>query len=269
MSASALQNPTWTFSKHRWSDLRDFLFKTFRLKCFPESCSLLTDNAVCGILGTYKRSPVEFSERDGSKWLLQTVQLRRRVSKPVTIGSKTAVMDVIGFIYVPLGSSTVQLHDSLGSRYACSCSEAGFSSRTATVLEGYTTEEQSSAVFFCWKGLNAKDIHIEIFPLYGGECLSPKAVHNGVEKFSEGRSKVADDVRPVAEVAQMTVKIHLCCGFRRTGKAIGQVYLCRWRICREIKVFCSLEYHMFYVLYHFVTYLLILPLTSKAPLTYP
>jgi hypothetical protein len=30
-------------------------------------------------------------------------------------------MDVIGFLYVSLGSSTVQLHDSLGSRRACPC----------------------------------------------------------------------------------------------------------------------------------------------------
>jgi hypothetical protein len=71
--------------------------------------------------------------------------IRGRVSKQVTNGSKTAVMDVIGFLYVSLGSSTVQLHDSLGSRRAYTCSEAGFSSQNATVLE-YTTKEQSSVV---------------------------------------------------------------------------------------------------------------------------
>jgi hypothetical protein len=66
----------------------------------------------------------------------------------------------------------------------------------ATVLEGYTTEEQRSVVLFLWaKGLNAKDIHKEMFPLYGGKCLSRKAVHNWFEKFSQGRSKVADDGR--------------------------------------------------------------------------
>jgi hypothetical protein len=40
-----------------------------------------------------------------------------------------------------------------------------------------------------------------------------------------------------AEVAETTVKRLLCCGFRRTGKATGQVYQCLWRICREINVF--------------------------------
>jgi hypothetical protein len=40
-----------------------------------------------------------------------------------------AVMDIIGFLCVSLGSSTVQFHDSLGSRRACACSETGFSSQ--------------------------------------------------------------------------------------------------------------------------------------------
>jgi hypothetical protein len=51
------------------------------------------------------------------------------VSKEVTNGSKTAVMDVISFLCVSLGSSTVQLHNNLGSKRACACSKAGFSSQ--------------------------------------------------------------------------------------------------------------------------------------------
>jgi hypothetical protein len=50
------------------------------------------------------------------------------------------------------------------------------------------------------KGLNEKDIHKEMFPVYGGKCLSRKAVHSWVEKFSLERSKVADDARPGAEL---------------------------------------------------------------------
>jgi hypothetical protein len=57
------------------------------------------------------------------------------------------------------------------------------------------------------------------------------------------------------------VKRHLCCIFRRTGKAMGQVYPCWWRICREMNVSPRFEYPMFYVLYPFVTYLLTLPRT--------
>jgi hypothetical protein len=47
--------------------------------------------------------------------------------------------------------------------------------------------------------------------------------------------------------------------FQCTGKAMGQVYQCWWRICREINVFPRFEYHMFYILYPFVTCLLTLP----------
>jgi hypothetical protein len=49
-----------------------------------------------------------------------------------------------------------------------------------------------------------------MFPVYCGKCLSRKAVHNGVEKFSEGVSKVTDDARPIVEVAETTVKRLLC-----------------------------------------------------------
>jgi hypothetical protein len=57
------------------------------------------------------------------------------------------------------------------------------------------------------------DIHKEMFPVYGGKCLLRKAVHNWVEKFSLGRSKVADDARPGVEVAKTTVKRFLRCGY--------------------------------------------------------
>jgi hypothetical protein len=48
-----------------------------------------------------------------------------------------------------------------------------------------------------------KNILKEMFPVYGGKCLSRKAVHNWDEKFSQGRSKVADDARPgrLADIA--------------------------------------------------------------------
>jgi hypothetical protein len=65
----------------------------------------------------------------------------------------------------------------------------------ATVLEEYTTEEQHFVMgFILWaKQLNEKDVHKEIFMVYGGKCLSRKAIHNWIEKFSKERSKVAHD----------------------------------------------------------------------------
>jgi hypothetical protein len=108
----------------------------------------------------------------------------------------------------------------------------------ATVLDVCTTEEQRSVVRFLWaKGPNTNNIHKEMFPVYGRKCLSRKAVHNWVKKFSHGRSKVADDARRDAEVDETTVIGIVCCGFGPTGKAMEQVYQCWWRICREINFF--------------------------------
>jgi hypothetical protein len=69
----------------------------------------------------------------------------------------------------------------------------------ATVLEEYTTEEQRSFVRFLWaKGLNAKYTNKEMFPVYGGKCVSCKAAHTWVEK--------RDKRFPVDEVVQMGVR---------------------------------------------------------------
>jgi hypothetical protein len=122
-------------------------------------------------------------------------------------------MDVIGFLYVSLGSSIVQLHDSLGSRSACVCS-TGFISQNGDAFEEYTTEEQSSIVIFLWaKGLNAKDIRKEVFPVYDGKCLSPKEVDRWVEKFSQGRMKVADDETEVPKRLRQQTKDCYVAGF--------------------------------------------------------
>jgi hypothetical protein len=63
-----------------------------------------------------------------------------------------------------------------------------------TILEECSTEEQRSVEHLLWaKEINAKDIHKEMSPVYGGKCLSRKTVQNWVEKFFQGRSKIADD----------------------------------------------------------------------------
>jgi transposase len=73
-----------------------------------------------------------------------------------------------------------------------------------------TTEEQCSVVRFSWTGgQNVTDIHKGMLPIYGGKCLSRNTVPNWVEKFSEGRSKVADDARsgcPVDIATETTVQ---------------------------------------------------------------
>jgi hypothetical protein len=74
--------------------------------------------------------------------------------------------------------------------------------KIVNVLEEYTTEDRCSVVRFLWPlGVSAKNVHEEMFPVYSGRCLSRKAVHNRVEKFSQGHSKVAYDALQGAEVA--------------------------------------------------------------------
>jgi len=43
--------------------------------------------------------------------------------------------------------------------------------------------------------MEAKDIHKEMLPMYSEHCLSHQAVHNWVQKFSEGRTSIEDEHR--------------------------------------------------------------------------
>jgi hypothetical protein len=163
--------------------------------------------------------------------------MRGRVSKQATNGSSTALLGVIGFLCVSLDSSTVQLHVSLGRRRACEYSEAGFSGQNGDRAWVYYRRAAICYAILWEKRLNTKDIHKQLFPVYGGKSLSRKAVHNRVHKFSQGRSKVAYGGRPNAQVPEKTVRTLLCCGFWSTNKAMGQVSQCWWRICVGINAF--------------------------------
>jgi hypothetical protein len=59
--------------------------------------------------------------------------------------------------------------------------------KMATMFEECSNEEQCSVVRFLWgKGHNAKNIHKEMFPVYGGKCLSRKAVLQlGSKRFAD------------------------------------------------------------------------------------
>jgi transposase len=68
--------------------------------------------------------------------------------------------------------------------------------KMAAVLDERTLEEQRAVVrFLSAKGHPAKVIHKEMSPVYDEKCLSRKAVHNWVDKFAQGRSKVVDEHR--------------------------------------------------------------------------
>jgi hypothetical protein len=90
-------------------------------------------------------------------------------------------MNAVSFLCVSVGSSTIHLHDILGWRRACACSEAGLSSQIGDgVLRVYYQRETFCYTFLWVKGLSAKPIHKKMF-VYSGKCLSRKAVHNCVE----------------------------------------------------------------------------------------
>jgi hypothetical protein len=50
--------------------------------------------------------------------------------------------------------------------------------------------DECCCAFFVGQRHPAKVIHKEMSPVYGEKCLSRKAVHNWVDKFAQGRSKV-------------------------------------------------------------------------------
>jgi hypothetical protein len=94
-----------------------------------------------------------------------------------------------------------------------------------------------------------QDLAPSDFHLFG-----PLEIHLGGKHSTDN-----EEVETRAEVVETTVRRLLCSGFWRAGKAIWQVYQYRWRICWEINVFFRFRYHMFYILYPFVTHLLTVP----------
>jgi hypothetical protein len=67
-------------------------------------------------------------------------------------GSKTAVLDVIGFLCVSLGSSTVQFHDSLGADAHVHVHRLVSVVKIVTMHAECTTKEQHSLVLFFFVG---------------------------------------------------------------------------------------------------------------------
>jgi hypothetical protein len=69
-------------------------------------------------------------------------------------------MDVIGVLYVSLGSRTTLLQNIYVADTHAHVQMLISVVKMATVLEEYTTEEQSSVVRFVWaKGFTAKDMY--------------------------------------------------------------------------------------------------------------
>jgi hypothetical protein len=100
-------------------------------------------------------------------------------------------MDVIRFLFVSLGSSTVQPHDTLGRRRACASSEPGLSSPNGDrAWRVYYWRAAFSCAFLWAKGLNAKDIHKKSLLFRVGSVCR-------VRKFTtESRNSIKDVRKP-------------------------------------------------------------------------
>jgi predicted Fe-S protein YdhL (DUF1289 family) len=105
------------------------------------------------------------------------------------------------------------------------------------VLELYTctTEEQRSVLRLLRKRIQYKDIRKEMFPVYGGKCLSRNAVYKGDDKFCQGCSKVADDETGAQKWLRQQSKDSHSAGF---DALVMQCDKC-------INVFSSFEYPTF------------------------
>jgi hypothetical protein len=126
--------------------------------------------------------------------------------------------------------------------------------KMATVFEGSITGKQRFImVFFCGQRDSVQRVFITSFHVYDGKCLSRKAVHNWATDVSLMTKRLKPEARKWLRQRSED------CGCPRTGKAMGKVYQCWWRICREVNVFCRFKYRMFCDLYQFMTYLLTLP----------
>jgi hypothetical protein len=91
-----------------------------------------------------------------------------------------AVMNVISFICVSLGSSTIQLHDSLGSRCTCACSEAGFSGQNGDRASCVLPKISILLCIFCGQKDPMQRIFIKkSFPVNGGKCCRIKRFTTG------------------------------------------------------------------------------------------
>jgi hypothetical protein len=156
-------------------------------------------------------------------------------------------------MYISLGSSIIQLHESLGRSRACACSKISFSSQNGEHTWGaYCQRAEVCYAHFVRKRTQWKWYSWEMVRVFGGKCLSRKAV------FTNGSRNSLKEVRmsqmmpyQVALLRLQQKKRLLCCGFRRTGKAMGQVYVhqCWWRIFREINGFPTFEYHTSFTFY--------------------
>ena len=100
----------------------------------------------------------------------------------------------------------------------------------ATPLNTFTTIEQRGVVRFLWeKDMATQDNHKKMLPMYGEHYLSRQAVHNWVQKFSEGRTNIEHEHRVRRTFPTATTRI-LRRRFPGTCETVGQMFNFVWRL---------------------------------------
>jgi hypothetical protein len=166
-------------------------------------------------------------------------------------------MDVIDFLCVSLGSSTVQLHDSVGSRSACACSEDGFNSQNATVLEDCTIEDERPFTLFCGQKDSLQRIFIKKCFLFkvGSVCRVRRFTTRSRNSLTEVRKsqmmpeQVRKCLRQQSKTSMLWVSMHWYSGGTSVSMLVEDM--------SRNKYFSQVQ--ISYVLYPFLTYLLTPP----------
>ena len=138
----------------------------------------------------------------------------------------------------------------------------------AAPLSTCTKIEQRGVVRFLWaKNMEAKNIHKEMLPMYGEHCLSRQAVHNWVQKLSEGWTRTLSwrscGWKSSARVVSTATKRIFHRRFPGTCETVGQVFKSVCRLCWKINIVCMSLNPFDSFQSRFVTYLLNFP-RSKA-----
>jgi hypothetical protein len=109
----------------------------------------------------------------------------------------------------------------------------------ATVLDVVLPKSSELLCAFCWQKYSMQRIFIKkCFLLTVGSVCREKRFAIGLRNFPEDfreSQMTPDKVRKW--LRQQSDDLYDAGGSRRTGKAMGQVYQCWRRICREINVF--------------------------------
>jgi hypothetical protein len=116
--------------------------------------------------------------------------------------------------------------------------EIGFSSQNDDRAFGVYYPRATFYCVFCGQKDSMQKIFTKQFPFYGRKCLSYKTAHKWADNHGKNLADKQFETEARKWLRQQFKRLSRC-WFCLTGKAMGQMYRCWWKICREINVFFS------------------------------